>query len=139
MFRVSEVTNVRTPLSEHPSSSFAGPSLPRLLYVIRICSYLLVRLHHVLLLSLFCSQFNVYGSCLVAGASVTATVNGAPSRVTPSYDKPISGPPGSLILRVTQLGLNLTHNGARVCLTLRPNNMGQGCTTFDVALVLRQI
>ncbi|EFJ39589.1 extracellular matrix glycoprotein pherophorin-V24, partial [Volvox carteri f. nagariensis] len=79
----------------------------------------------------FTLQFNVYSSCLVPGASVSATVNGVPTAVSPSFDRPQDGPPGSSILRVTQLGLNLTSNGAKVCITLKPNSAGQGCTTLE--------
>ncbi|EFJ49122.1 extracellular matrix glycoprotein pherophorin-V21 [Volvox carteri f. nagariensis] len=76
-------------------------------------------------------EFNVYSSCLVPGASVSATVNGVPTAVSPSFDRPQDGPPGSSILRVTQLGLNLTSNGAKICITLKPNSAGQGCTTLE--------
>ncbi|EFJ39297.1 extracellular matrix glycoprotein pherophorin-V37, partial [Volvox carteri f. nagariensis] len=63
--------------------------------------------------------------------SVSATVNGVPTAVSPSFDRPQDGPPGSSILRVTQLGLNLTSNGAKICITLKPNSAGQGCTTLE--------
>ncbi|GIM03922.1 hypothetical protein Vretimale_8578, partial [Volvox reticuliferus] len=77
-------------------------------------------------------EFNVSSSCLVAGASVTATLNGVPTRVGPSYDKPPFGPPGSAILRITQLGLDpVMAQGAVLCITLKPNRGRQGCTTLE--------
>ncbi|GIM03932.1 hypothetical protein Vretimale_8588 [Volvox reticuliferus] len=76
-------------------------------------------------------EFNVSSSCLVPGASVTATLNGVPTRVGPVFDKPPLGPPGSAILRITQLGLDpVTAQGAELCITLKPNRGGQGCTTL---------
>ncbi|GLI70736.1 hypothetical protein VaNZ11_015761, partial [Volvox africanus] len=76
-------------------------------------------------------EFNVYESCLVSGASVSATINGLPTSVLPSYDRPQYGPPGSAILRVTQLGLNTSHNLDQICITLKPNRAGLGCTTLE--------
>ncbi|GIL70005.1 hypothetical protein Vretimale_19698 [Volvox reticuliferus] len=77
-------------------------------------------------------EFNVSSSCLVAGSSVTATLNGVPTRVGPVYDRPPSGPPGSAILRITQLGLDpVMAQGAELCITLKPNRARQGCTTLE--------
>ncbi|GIL56731.1 hypothetical protein Vafri_12042 [Volvox africanus] len=77
-------------------------------------------------------EFNVSSSCLVAGASVTATLNGVPTRVGATFDKPPYGNPGSAVLRITQLGLDpVTAQGAQLCITLKPNRARQGCTTLE--------
>ncbi|EFJ42051.1 extracellular matrix glycoprotein pherophorin [Volvox carteri f. nagariensis] len=77
-------------------------------------------------------EFNVSSSCLVAGASVVATVNGVRTRVGAALDKAPAGPVGSAVLRLTQLGLDTTTaQDAEVCLTLKTNRGGQGCTTLE--------
>ncbi|EFJ42018.1 extracellular matrix glycoprotein pherophorin-V4 [Volvox carteri f. nagariensis] len=77
-------------------------------------------------------EFNVSSSCLVAGASVVATVNGVRTRVGATLDKAPAGPVGSAVLRLTQLGLDTTTaQDAEVCLTLKTNRGGQGCTTLE--------
>ncbi|GLI65224.1 hypothetical protein VaNZ11_008706, partial [Volvox africanus] len=77
-------------------------------------------------------EFNVSSSCLVAGSSVTATLNGVPTRVGAVFDKPPYGLPGSAVLRITQLGLDpVTAQGAQLCITLKPNRARQGCTTLE--------
>ncbi|GIL56737.1 hypothetical protein Vafri_12055, partial [Volvox africanus] len=77
-------------------------------------------------------EFNVSDSCLVPGAYVTATLNGVPTRVGATFDKPPYGNPGSGILRITQLGLDTeTAQGAELCITLKPNRARQGCTTLE--------
>ncbi|GLI65227.1 hypothetical protein VaNZ11_008711, partial [Volvox africanus] len=77
-------------------------------------------------------EFNVSISCLVAGSSVTATLNGVPTRVGAVFDKPPYGLPGSAVLRITQLGLDpVTAQGAQLCITLKPNRARQGCTTLE--------
>ncbi|GIM09210.1 hypothetical protein Vretimale_13070, partial [Volvox reticuliferus] len=60
-------------------------------------------------------EFNVFSSCVVNGAEVKATINGVPTKVGPFYDKPYDGPNGTAVLRVTQLGLNMSSNGTKIC------------------------
>ncbi|GIL50251.1 hypothetical protein Vafri_6473 [Volvox africanus] len=76
-------------------------------------------------------EFNVYSECVVIGADVKATINGVPTKVGPFYDKPFDGTNGSAVLRVTQLGLNMSSNGTKICLTLTTNRYGRGCTTLE--------
>ncbi|GLI66631.1 hypothetical protein VaNZ11_010560, partial [Volvox africanus] len=78
-------------------------------------------------------EFNVSDSCIVQPAGeVKATINGVPTRVGATYDRPVNGRNGSAILRLTQLGLNLTTAAnAEVCLTLKTNRLGKGCGTLE--------
>ncbi|EFJ45616.1 extracellular matrix glycoprotein pherophorin-V8, partial [Volvox carteri f. nagariensis] len=77
-------------------------------------------------------EFDVSSSCLVSGASVIATINGKRTQIGASFDKPEMGPPGTAILRIPQLGLNkTTAQNAELCITLKPNNAGRGCTTLE--------
>ncbi|EFJ45689.1 extracellular matrix glycoprotein pherophorin-V9 [Volvox carteri f. nagariensis] len=77
-------------------------------------------------------EFNVSSSCLVAGASVIASVNGRKTMIAPAFDRPATGPPGSAVLRITNLGLTTeTAQNAELCLVLRTNRGGQGCTTLQ--------
>ncbi|GLI64960.1 hypothetical protein VaNZ11_008366, partial [Volvox africanus] len=75
--------------------------------------------------------FNVRNECDVVGVAVKATVNGVPTKVAADFDLPDHGPPGSTILRLTQLGLGMDSDGAELCITLLSNNAGKGCTTLE--------
>lgn len=78
-------------------------------------------------------QFHAQPQCDINnGASVSATINGVPTRVGPAYDQPPDGPPGGTILRLTQLGLTAaTANGARLCIKLTAGRNGTGCGTLE--------
>ncbi|EFJ49282.1 extracellular matrix glycoprotein pherophorin-V15 [Volvox carteri f. nagariensis] len=76
-------------------------------------------------------EFNVRRECNVLGAVIKSTVNGAPTRIGPAFEYPPAGPPGSAILRLTQLGLGPGDDGAQVCLTLAANALGRGCSTLE--------
>ncbi|GIL76979.1 hypothetical protein Vretimale_8582 [Volvox reticuliferus] len=78
-------------------------------------------------------MLNVANSCLVSGASVSATLDGVPLvRPSPSFDAPADGPSGSGIIRIPGLALNkTTAQGAELCITLKANNAGQGCTKLE--------
>ncbi|KAG2428449.1 hypothetical protein HXX76_011569 [Chlamydomonas incerta] len=78
-------------------------------------------------------EFHVQPQCGVNnGASVSATVNGVPTRIGPAFDQPPDGPPGGTILRLTQLGLNAASaNGARLCIKLKAGRGGAGCGTLE--------
>ncbi|GIL56743.1 hypothetical protein Vafri_12031 [Volvox africanus] len=77
-------------------------------------------------------ELNVANSCLVSGASVSATLNGVPLvRPSPSFDAPGDGPSGSTIIRIPGIALNkTTAQGAELCITLKTNKAGQGCTNL---------
>ncbi|GFR50311.1 hypothetical protein Agub_g12504 [Astrephomene gubernaculifera] len=76
-------------------------------------------------------EFDVYSACNVPGVDVRATVNGVPTRVTPAFTSPAQGPPDSTLLRLSGLGLNRASEGAEVCLFLKPNRQGLGCTSLE--------
>ncbi|EFJ49348.1 extracellular matrix glycoprotein pherophorin-V12 [Volvox carteri f. nagariensis] len=78
-------------------------------------------------------EFNVSTSCLVQpAAEVKATINGVYTRIGPSFDRPLNGQNGSAILRLTQLALDaVTAANAELCITLKANRGGQGCTTLE--------
>ncbi|GIM01244.1 hypothetical protein Vretimale_6044, partial [Volvox reticuliferus] len=78
-------------------------------------------------------EFNVSDSCIIQPApEVKATINGIYTRVGPAFAYPVNGRNGSAILRLTQLGLNLTTAAdAEVCLTLKTNRLGKGCATLE--------
>ncbi|GLI65218.1 hypothetical protein VaNZ11_008699 [Volvox africanus] len=78
-------------------------------------------------------ELNVANSCLVSGASVSATLNGVPLvRPSPSFDAPGDGLSGSAIIRIPGVALNkTTAQGAELCLTLKTNKAGQGCTKLE--------
>ncbi|EFJ49007.1 extracellular matrix glycoprotein pherophorin-V42 [Volvox carteri f. nagariensis] len=75
-------------------------------------------------------EFNVQARCVIDDAFVSATINGVPTAISPAFDIPQDGQPGSAVLRLAGLGLNLASNGAQICITLKPNLDGQGCTTL---------
>ncbi|GLC33316.1 hypothetical protein PLESTM_000048000 [Pleodorina starrii] len=77
-------------------------------------------------------EFNIKPTCDVWETVVQAAVNGVPTAVGPAFSYPQQGPPGSQILRLTQLGLGLGDNGAQICITLRAKNPGSGgaCNTL---------
>ncbi|KAG2449940.1 hypothetical protein HYH02_000044 [Chlamydomonas schloesseri] len=76
-------------------------------------------------------EFNVNPACDVFGSVVKATINGVPTKVGTSFDKPADGPVGSTVLRLTQLGLGLNSDGAEICITLAPGKNAPGCTTLE--------
>ncbi|EFJ49346.1 extracellular matrix glycoprotein pherophorin-V10 [Volvox carteri f. nagariensis] len=78
------------------------------------------------------TQLNVNPDCKVPGVSAVATVNGVRTKIAPVIEKASQGPPSAMILKLTQMGLNLTTaDGAEICITLKPNRAGQGCTTLQ--------
>ncbi|GIM17053.1 hypothetical protein Vretimale_19586, partial [Volvox reticuliferus] len=84
--------------------------------------------------NLFKIEFNVSDSCMgiQPAPEVKATINGVPTRVGAALDRPINGRNGTAILRLTQLDLNTTTAAnAELCLTLKPNRAGKGCTTLE--------
>ncbi|GIL64053.1 hypothetical protein Vafri_18032 [Volvox africanus] len=77
-------------------------------------------------------EIDINSSCRVPGVSAVATINDVRTKVAPVFDKAAQGLNGSTILKLTQLGLNLsTANGAEICITLKTNGAGQGCTTLE--------
>ncbi|GIM01232.1 hypothetical protein Vretimale_6037 [Volvox reticuliferus] len=77
-------------------------------------------------------EIDVNSSCRVPGVSAVATINGVRTAIAPVFDKAAQGVNGSTVLKLTQLGLNLsTANGADICITLKTNRAGQGCTTLE--------
>ncbi|GIM13848.1 hypothetical protein Vretimale_16932 [Volvox reticuliferus] len=78
-------------------------------------------------------EFNVSDSCIVQpSAEVKATINNVPTRVGAAFARPVNGRTGSAVLRLTQLGLNLTTAAdVRLCLTLKTNRYGMGCATLE--------
>ncbi|GIL81006.1 hypothetical protein Vretimale_9306 [Volvox reticuliferus] len=77
-------------------------------------------------------EFSVNQKCDVPGLLLTATLNGVPTTVNPNIELAAQGPTGATIVKITQLGLNLSNaNGAEICLTLGTNRAGKGCTTLE--------
>ncbi|GIM01242.1 hypothetical protein Vretimale_6044, partial [Volvox reticuliferus] len=78
-------------------------------------------------------EFNVSDSCVTQPASeVKATINGVPTKVGAAYGRPVYGRNGTAVLKLTQLGLNLTTAAdAQLCLTLKTNRAGKGCNTLE--------
>ncbi|EFJ49351.1 extracellular matrix glycoprotein pherophorin-V14 [Volvox carteri f. nagariensis] len=78
-------------------------------------------------------EFNVSDSCIVQpSADIKATINGNYTRIGAAFGRPVYGRNGSAILRLTQLGLNtVTAANAEVCLILKANRLGKGCTTLE--------
>ncbi|GIL88914.1 hypothetical protein Vretifemale_16836, partial [Volvox reticuliferus] len=78
-------------------------------------------------------EFNVSDSCIVQpSAEVKATINNVPTRVGAAFARPVNARSGSAVLRLTQLGLNLTTAAdVRLCLTLKTNRYGMGCATLE--------
>ncbi|EFJ45152.1 extracellular matrix glycoprotein pherophorin-V23 [Volvox carteri f. nagariensis] len=77
-------------------------------------------------------EINTYSSCDVPGVLLSATLNGAPTVVRPNFEAAPQGAVGDTILKLTRLGLNLTTaDGAEICITLRTNRAGKGCTNLE--------
>ncbi|GIL50607.1 hypothetical protein Vafri_6744 [Volvox africanus] len=77
-------------------------------------------------------EVNANRECDVSGATLSATVNGKPTKTVPVMEPPPNSPTGATIVKITQLGLNLSNaNGAEICLTLGTNRAGKGCTTLE--------
>ncbi|GIL50644.1 hypothetical protein Vafri_6776 [Volvox africanus] len=77
-------------------------------------------------------EFNVNQKCDIPGVVLTATLNGAATAINPNVEIAPQGPTGATIVKITQLGLNLSNaDGAEICLTLGTNRGGKGCTTLE--------
>ncbi|KXZ51120.1 hypothetical protein GPECTOR_14phG2a [Gonium pectorale] len=76
-------------------------------------------------------EFNIKTECDVVNAPIKSWVNGVPTKIGPAIDYAKDGPAGSRILRLTQLGLGRSNNGAEICIQLGTNRNGQGCTTLE--------
>ncbi|KAG2449882.1 hypothetical protein HYH02_005404 [Chlamydomonas schloesseri] len=76
-------------------------------------------------------EFNVNSACDVFSPSLKATINGVPTKVAPAINQAQDGPSGATTLVLTQLGLGLASDGAKVCVTLGLNKNGKGCTTLE--------
>ncbi|EFJ44686.1 hypothetical protein VOLCADRAFT_106280 [Volvox carteri f. nagariensis] len=73
-------------------------------------------------------EINVKPTCDLGSVTVQSTLNGKPTAVSPAFSYPPGGPAGSVVLRLTQLGLGLNSTGSQICITL---SGGQGCTTLE--------
>ncbi|GIL81007.1 hypothetical protein Vretifemale_10143, partial [Volvox reticuliferus] len=77
-------------------------------------------------------EMNIYSWCDVPGVVLSSTLNGKPTSVNPSIELAPQGSSGATLLKITQLGLNISNaDGAEICLTLGTNRAGKGCTTLE--------
>ncbi|EFJ49240.1 hypothetical protein VOLCADRAFT_104461 [Volvox carteri f. nagariensis] len=64
-------------------------------------------------------------------ADIRATINGVPTNIAPAI-RSAENVPGVNVLRISRLGLNLsTAADAVLCITLKPNRLGRGCTSLE--------
>ncbi|EFJ40088.1 extracellular matrix glycoprotein pherophorin-V16 [Volvox carteri f. nagariensis] len=76
-------------------------------------------------------ELNVNSECKVSGAKLSATLNGKPTPTAPTLDRAPNEPAG-VILRITNLGLNMADaDGAQICVTLGTNSAGRGCLSLE--------
>ncbi|GFR42734.1 hypothetical protein Agub_g13916 [Astrephomene gubernaculifera] len=75
-------------------------------------------------------QLNVNAACDVDDANVTVTVSGVPVKQQPEaeFKEPKSG---RFVLAISELSLNRGSSGADICISLKPNKKGKGCTTLQ--------
>ncbi|EFJ44690.1 hypothetical protein VOLCADRAFT_82680 [Volvox carteri f. nagariensis] len=76
-------------------------------------------------------EININPSCDVRSTIVKSTLNGTPTKVGPAFSKPPGGPAGSVVLRLTQLGLGLNSTGTQICISLSSKKGAQGCTSLE--------
>ncbi|GLC40544.1 hypothetical protein PLESTB_000046700 [Pleodorina starrii] len=70
--------------------------------------------------------------CNVKNPGLIATINGHPTAIGPGFEPGLDGPEDAYLLRLTQLGLNLTNaNNTEICVTLGLNPAGNGCDTVE--------
>ncbi|GIL50670.1 hypothetical protein Vafri_6794 [Volvox africanus] len=78
-------------------------------------------------------EVNINPACDVKNTIVKATINGVPTAVSPSFFVPAGAPEGSVVLRLTQLGLGLGNDGDNICITLSAKTPGatNACTNLE--------
>ncbi|GIL52708.1 hypothetical protein Vafri_8516 [Volvox africanus] len=75
---------------------------------------------------------DVKPECVVHSPNIRVTLNGAPTKIGPAFEPGLYGPNNSFVLRLTQLGLDITTaDGAELCISLAPNSLGAGCLTMQ--------
>ncbi|GIL67823.1 hypothetical protein Vafri_21092 [Volvox africanus] len=77
-------------------------------------------------------EVSINPACDVKNTIVKATINGVPTTVSPSFFVPAGAPEGSVVLRMTQLGLGLGSDGDNICITLSAKTPGaNACTNLE--------
>ncbi|GIL79864.1 hypothetical protein Vretifemale_9033 [Volvox reticuliferus] len=75
---------------------------------------------------------DVNPECAVQNPNIHVTLNDGPIKAGPAFEPGPNGPNNSVVLRLTQLGLNITTaHGAEVCISLARNSQGAGCRTMQ--------
>ncbi|GIL61862.1 hypothetical protein Vafri_16251 [Volvox africanus] len=76
-------------------------------------------------------ELNVRPSCSVRSTIIKSTINGLPTSVGPAWSYPRQGPSGSVVLRLTQLGLSTSNGGSEICIALSSKEPGgEACTSL---------
>ncbi|GLI68024.1 hypothetical protein VaNZ11_012342 [Volvox africanus] len=75
---------------------------------------------------------DVKPECVVRNPNIRVTLNDAPTKIGPAFEPGLYGPNDSFVLRLTQLGLNITTaDGVELCISLARNSQGAGCLTMQ--------
>ncbi|KAG2493757.1 hypothetical protein HYH03_007979 [Edaphochlamys debaryana] len=122
----------RTPFSLEPVAALVGSST--YCFTLRVAKPANCSSYCCQRSNLYKIDFNVNPTCAV-GATLEATVNGVPTVTGPTFLRAPEGPVGSTVLRITQLNMNQSDDGAVICLRLRRNHRGQGCTSLAALCV----